>query len=97
MPEIYDNKPRLCACPDYGPRTCAYHKVDEAEGDALNAAVNTYMTQMGVDPDDVENDEIRRGIGALLQPALDAYLDTFVAADGFDLGDVRAFVEEHPA
>jgi hypothetical protein len=97
MPEIHENHPRLCACPDYGPRTCPYHRVDEAEGNALCAAVETYMKQMGLDPNSDENDDIRTGIALLLQPALDAYLDAFMGTDGFTLDDVRAFLEEHPA
>lgn len=87
----------LCNCPEYGPETCGYHAVDEAEGNAMEAAIVTYMRQVGLDPDSPKNDDIRTGIGLLLEPAMDAYLDAFAATPGWTVEDLRAFLKEHPS
>ena len=96
----YPNRPQrspLCTCLPDDTGTCVYHTIDEAEGAASSAAIETYMRQVGLDPDDNDNYDIRNQIGILLQPALDAFLDAFAATPGWTVKGLRAFLKEHPS
>lgn len=98
MPAVQEEpqRPWSCTCPfdaPYGYTRCKFHAVEAAEGAALSAAVEAYMRQIGLDPEAGENEEIRIGVGNLLQPAMDAYLDAFIASPGFTINDVRAYLK----
>lgn len=93
----------LCKCtlgPDGDPTPnsrCGYHSVGYAEDEAMRAAIETHMSKvLGLDPEAIENDEIRNQIGIMLTPALDAYLGALIATPGWTLADARAYLKAHP-